>query len=51
MKIFILKKYLWLEYMLKFNKIFKVSAVATALFLTGCGGDINISKGDIDNSV
>lgn len=31
--------------------IFKASAVAAALVLAGCGGDINISEGDIDNSV
>lgn len=30
---------------------FKVSAVATALVLAGCGGDININEGDVDNSV
>jgi len=29
---------------------FKASAIATALVLAGCGGDINISEGDIDNS-
>ncbi|WP_100643819.1 hypothetical protein [Alteromonas facilis] len=31
--------------------LFKASAIATALVLAGCGGDINISEGDIDNSV
>ncbi|MBT0585291.1 hypothetical protein [Alteromonas oceanisediminis] len=30
--------------------LFKASAIATALVLAGCGGDINISEGDIDNS-
>ena len=30
--------------------IFRASAIATALVLAGCGGDINISEGDIDNS-
>ncbi|WP_404398519.1 hypothetical protein [Idiomarina loihiensis] len=28
---------------MKFNTLFKVSAVATALFLAGCGGDINVT--------
>jgi hypothetical protein len=37
--------------MMEFNRVFKASAVATALFLAGCGGDINISEGDIDNSL
>ena len=37
---------------MKFNGLFKVSAVAAALSLGACGGDINISEGDIiDNSV
>jgi hypothetical protein len=31
--------------------IFKASAIAAALVLAGCGGDININEGDIDNSV
>jgi hypothetical protein len=31
--------------------IFRASAIATALVLAGCGGDININEGDIDNSV
>ena len=30
---------------------FKASAIAAALVLAGCGGDINISEGAIDNSV
>jgi hypothetical protein len=30
--------------------IFRASAIATALVLAGCGGDININEGDIDNS-
>ncbi|MEP4888459.1 MAG: hypothetical protein ABJV04_00405 [Aliiglaciecola sp.] len=35
---------------MEIKNIFKVSAIATALVLAGCGGDINISEGDIDNS-
>jgi len=31
--------------------IFRASAIAAALVLAGCGGDINISEGDVDNSV
>lgn len=31
--------------------IFRASAIATSLVLAGCGGDINISEGNIDNSV
>ncbi|QJR80294.1 hypothetical protein CA267_005630 [Alteromonas pelagimontana] len=31
--------------------LFRASAIATALVLAGCGGDVNISEGDIDNSV
>ena len=31
--------------------IFRASAIAAALVLAGCGGDINISEGNIDNSV
>jgi hypothetical protein len=31
--------------------IFRASAIAAALVLAGCGGDININEGDIDNSV
>ncbi|MGB3726629.1 MAG: hypothetical protein WA981_12740 [Glaciecola sp.] len=40
---------------MKLNGFFKMSAVAAAITLTACGGDINISEGDIidnsDNSV
>ncbi len=36
---------------MEFKNIFKASAVATALVLAGCGGDINITEGAIDNSV
>ncbi len=32
------------------SNIFKASAITAALVLAGCGGDINISEGDIDNS-
>ena len=28
---------------MKFNTLFKISAVSTALFLAGCGGDINVT--------
>jgi hypothetical protein len=35
---------------MKFMNIFRASAIATALVLAGCGGDININEGDIDNS-
>ncbi len=35
---------------MKLNGIFKVSALAAALSLAACGGDINISEGDVDNS-
>lgn len=35
---------------MEIRDIFKASAVAAALVLAGCGGDINISEGDIDNS-
>ena len=31
--------------------LFKVSMVATALSLVGCGGDLNITPTNIDNSV
>ncbi|PKG97290.1 hypothetical protein [Paraglaciecola sp. MB-3u-78] len=31
--------------------IFRASAITAALLLAGCGGDINISEGAIDNSV
>ncbi|MEN8824427.1 MAG: hypothetical protein ABF253_08490, partial [Glaciecola sp.] len=30
--------------------IFQASAVASALVLAGCGGDINITEGDITNT-
>lgn len=36
---------------MKLKSLFTVSAVATALMLAGCGGDIAINEGDIDNSV
>jgi hypothetical protein len=36
---------------MKFMNIFRASAIATALVLAGCGGDININEGDIDNTV
>ncbi|AWL11198.1 hypothetical protein HMF8227_00702 [Saliniradius amylolyticus] len=36
---------------MELTSLFKASAVAAALALAGCGGDINISEGDIDNSV
>ncbi|MFC3121049.1 hypothetical protein [Agaribacter flavus] len=40
---------------MKLNGLFKVSALATTVALAACGGDINISEGDIidnsDNSV
>ena len=36
---------------MELKQLFKASAIATALVLAGCGGDINISEGDIDNSV
>ena len=35
---------------MEFKNIFKASAISMALVLAGCGGDINISEGDIDNS-
>ena len=35
---------------MELRNIFKASAIATALVLAGCGGDINIVEGDIDNS-
>ena len=28
---------------MKFNTLFKISAVTTALLLAGCGGDINVT--------
>ena len=30
--------------------LFKASAIAAALTLAGCGGDININEGNVDNS-
>lgn len=33
------------------KRLFTLSAVTTALMLAGCGGDINITEGNIDNSV
>ena len=41
----------YLEKHMELKQLFKASAIATALVLAGCGGDINISEGDIDNSV
>jgi len=35
---------------MKSKVLFKFSAVAAALMLTACGGDINITEGDVDNS-
>lgn len=35
---------------MELKNIFRASAIATALVLAGCGGDINISEGNIDNS-
>jgi hypothetical protein len=35
---------------MKLNGFFKVSTLAAAIALGACGGDINISEGDIDNS-
>ena len=32
---------------MELKQLFKASAIATALVLAGCGGDINISEGDI----
>ena len=36
---------------MELKHLFQASAIAAALVLAGCGGDINISEGDIDNSV
>ena len=36
---------------MQLNKFFQVSAIAAALALAGCGGDININEGSVDNSV
>ena len=35
---------------MKIKHIFQASAIASALALAGCGGDINISEGDISNT-
>lgn len=35
---------------MEIKNLFKASAIAAALVLAGCGGDINISEGNIDNS-
>lgn len=35
---------------MKVNGLFKSSAIAAAVLLSACGGDINISEGDVDNS-
>lgn len=35
---------------MELKTLFKASAIATALVLAGCGGDINITEGSIDNS-
>ena len=35
---------------MELKQLFQASAIAAALALAGCGGDINISEGDIDNS-
>ena len=35
---------------MEFKRIFKASAIATALILAGCGGDINITPTVNDNS-
>lgn len=36
---------------MEFKRIFKASAIATALLLAGCGGDINVTPTVNDNSV
>ena len=36
---------------MKLSGLFKVSMVASALTLAGCGGDINITPTTVDNSV
>ena len=36
---------------MKLKTLFTLSAVTTALMLAGCGGDISIHEGNIDNSV
>lgn len=35
---------------MELKNVFRASAVATAIVLAGCGGDINITEGNIDNS-
>lgn len=35
---------------MELKNVFKASAIATAMVLAGCGGDINITEGNIDNS-
>ncbi|MFC4700401.1 hypothetical protein ACFO4O_09550 [Glaciecola siphonariae] len=35
---------------MKLNGLFKSSTLAAAVLLAACGGDINISEGDVDNS-
>jgi hypothetical protein len=35
---------------MKSNGLFKSSALAAVILLAACGGDINISEGDVDNS-
>jgi hypothetical protein len=39
-----------LESKMKRKGFFRISLVAAAMSLTACGGDINISEGDVDNS-
>ncbi|WJG08767.1 hypothetical protein [Aliiglaciecola sp. LCG003] len=36
---------------MELKNIFRASAIAAALVLAGCGGDININEGDVDNSI
>ena len=36
---------------MELKQLFQASAIAAALALAGCGGDINITEGSIDNSV
>lgn len=36
---------------MELKNLFKVSALAAAVTLAGCGGDVNITEGDVDNSV
>ena len=36
---------------MKLKTLFTLSAVTTALLLAGCGGDVSIHEGNIDNSV